>query len=168
MNDSDQTGTLGPLSKTNRKAAMRALQNLGEALIALSEERLAQLNLPEILLDAILEAQRLTARGALARQRQYIGRLMREVDATPIAEQLKRWQRSQEEDNAHLHHLEGLRARLLQDDAALTDYLRAHPNVDGQRLRSLIRKARQEVKAGKPPTNSRVLFRLLREQVIDG
>jgi ribosome-associated protein len=43
-----------------------------------------QLQLPETLLQAILEAQRLRSGGALARQRQYIGRLMRDVDALPI------------------------------------------------------------------------------------
>ena len=56
--------------------------------------QLRQLRLPEILLEAILEAQRLRSRVALARQRQYIGRLMREVDAEPIERALAEFLRS--------------------------------------------------------------------------
>ncbi len=50
--------------------------------------RLAELALPEELREAILEAQRLRSRAALARQRQYIGRLMRQIDAAPIEQAL--------------------------------------------------------------------------------
>jgi ribosome-associated protein len=46
--------------------------------------QLLRLQLPEELLEAILEAQRLRSRVALGRQRQYIGRLMRDIDAEPI------------------------------------------------------------------------------------
>lgn len=168
MNDIDQTGTAEPLSKTKRKAAMQALQDLGEALIALNRERLAQLDLPEILREAVREAQRITSHGALARQRQYIGRLMREIDTAPIAEQLERWNGTHQAENAHFHQLEKLRARLLQDDAALAEYLRAHPGADSQQLRTLIRNARREAGAGKPPRSSRELFKLLRERAEAG
>lgn len=152
-----------PLSKTRRKAAMQALQSLGEELIALNKERLAQLNLPEILHDAVKEAQRTTAHGALARQRQYIGKLMREIDTAPIADQLERWRGTHQAENAHFHQLEKLRARLLEDDQALADYLRRYPAADSQQMRALIRNARKEAAAGKPPKSSRELFKLLRE-----
>ena len=56
--------------------------------------QLRQLQLPQALLEAILEAQRLRSRVALARQRQYIGRLMREVDAEPIERALAAFSRS--------------------------------------------------------------------------
>jgi ribosome-associated protein len=48
------------------------------------EQDLAQLPLPEDLREAIAEAQRLTHRGALARQHQYIGKLMRDIDITAL------------------------------------------------------------------------------------
>ena len=166
MNHTEPTAAadeLQPISKTKRKAEVHALQALGEELIALNKERLAQLNLPEILLDAVKEAQRTTSHGALARQRQYIGKLMREIDAAPIADQLERWKGTHQAENAHFHQLEKLRARLLEDDQALSDYLRLHPQADSQQLRSLIRNARKEAAAGKPPKSSRELFKLLRE-----
>ena len=73
----------GP-SKSMLKRDAAAAQSLGTRLIALKESELAALNLPEILYDAILLAKRITSRGGLARQRQYIGKLMREVDPAPI------------------------------------------------------------------------------------
>ncbi|HQR51195.1 MAG TPA: ribosome biogenesis factor YjgA [Methylophilaceae bacterium] len=162
MNPSDEITENEPLSKTKRKAAMLALQELGEELIALSSARLAQLDLPEVLMDAVKETQRTTAHGALARQKQYIGRLMREIDTTAIADQLQRWKGTHQEENAHFHQLEKLRTRLLEDDSALADYLHRHPQTDSQQLRTLIRNARREAAAGKPPKSSRELFKLLR------
>jgi ribosome-associated protein len=164
MNKTDETSEQEPLSKTKIKAAMQELQDLGEELIGLSRARLAQLNLPETLLDAVKEAQRITANGAIARQKQYIGRLMRDIDTAPIADQMARWKGGHQEENAHFHRLEKLRERLLQDDAALSDYLAEHPLADSQQMRTLIRNARKESAAGKPPKSTRELFRLLREQ----
>jgi ribosome-associated protein len=73
-----------PPSKSARKREAHALQKLGEDLVALRAADLARLPLPETLRDAIDEARRLTSRGALARQRQYIGKLMRDIDVAPI------------------------------------------------------------------------------------
>ncbi len=163
MNKTDEITDQEPVSKTRRKAAMQDLQSLGEELIGLNKTRLAQLNLPDSLLEAVKEAQRITSNGAIARQKQYIGRLMREVDTVPIADQLARWKGAHQEENAHFHRLEKLRERLLQDDAALSDFLRNHPEADSQQIRALIRNARKEADAGKPPKSSRELFKLLRE-----
>ena len=71
-------------SKSARKRAAHAAQALGERLIALKESDLAKLPLPDVLADAIREAKRIKARGGLARQRQYIGKLMRDIDLEPI------------------------------------------------------------------------------------
>ncbi|HSI22726.1 MAG TPA: ribosome biogenesis factor YjgA [Methylophilaceae bacterium] len=164
MNKSDETTDQEPISKTQRKAAMQDLQSLGEELIELNNAQLAQLDLPEVLLDAVKQAQRITSNGAIARQRQYIGRLMREIDTAPISAMLDKWKGTNREENAHFHQLEKLRARLLDDDSALFEYLAAHPEADSQQIRTLIRNARKEAAAGKPPKSSRELFKLLREQ----
>ena len=73
-----------PPSKSSRKREAHALQKLGEQLVQMRAAELALLPLPETLRDAIDEARRLTSRGALARQRQYIGKLMRDIDVEPI------------------------------------------------------------------------------------
>ena len=73
-----------PPSKSARKREAHALQKLGERLVELRLADLDRLPLPENLRDAIDEARRLKGHGALARQRQYIGKLMREIDVEPI------------------------------------------------------------------------------------
>jgi ribosome-associated protein len=73
-----------PPSKSSRKRAAHAAQKLGEQLVSMRTQDLEQLQLPDELRDAIAEARRLTHRGALARQRQYIGKLMREIDITAL------------------------------------------------------------------------------------
>ena len=80
-------------SKSARKRAMHELQALGEALVALDPARLAKLDLPERLADAIAEVRSMTKHEARRRQLQFIGKLMRDVDADPIKDALEQWRR---------------------------------------------------------------------------
>ena len=88
---------------------------------------------------------------------------MRQIDTEPIIDQLTRWKGVHNEENARFHQLEKLRERLIQDDQALSEFIDQHPQADVQQLRTLIRNARKEADANKPPKSSRELFRLLRE-----
>lgn len=151
------------VSKTRRKKEMHDLQDMGALLIELNNERLNQLTLPDSLRDAVIEARRITKFGARKRQLQYIGKLMRDVDPAPIRTKLDEWSGKSRELTAHHHRLERWRERLLADDAALSELLGDHPTADGQRLRTLIRNARHEHQADKPPKSSRALFRELRD-----
>lgn len=144
---------------------MDALQDLGVKLTKLPSDKLAKLDLPERLLDAVKEAKRITSNGALRRQHQYIGSLMREVDTAPIVEQFQRWEGKNAEENAHFHQLERLRSRLLEDENSLAEFMRDHPHADSQQIRTLIRNHKREMSANKPPKSSRELFKLLREIV---
>lgn len=151
------------VSKSQRKRDVEALQDMGAALVKLSTDRVKKLDLPENLRTAVLECQRITSHGALRRQMQYIGKLMRGLDAEPIAEQLAEVRGESNIAKARFHGLERWRTRLLEDDDALTEWLTAHPASDAQQLRQLIRNARKEAELGKPPKSSRELFRLLRD-----
>jgi len=73
-----------PPSKSARKRAAHAAQKFGEQLVRMRAQDLGRLPLPEDLRDAIADAQRLTNRGALARQLQYIGKLMRDIDIVAL------------------------------------------------------------------------------------
>src|ERR1700690_1257374 len=77
-----------PVSKTRRKHAMLALQDLGEALTELNPARLAALALPERLAEAIATARKLTRHEARRRQMQFVGKLMRGIDPAAIEAQL--------------------------------------------------------------------------------
>lgn len=75
---------VGRPSRSERKRRAEALQKLGVRLTGLRPAQLQRLQLPPDLLDAVFEAQRLRSRSAIARQRQFIGRLMRALDPEPI------------------------------------------------------------------------------------
>ena len=81
-------------SKSARKRAYLALQKLGEELVTLRESDLQAMPLDEDLRDAVLEARRIKAHGALRRQKQYIGKLMGRVDPEAIREALERLRRN--------------------------------------------------------------------------
>jgi ribosome-associated protein len=153
------------LSKTQRKNEMNALQDLGVELVKLSRDQLEKMDLPDRLFKELLEAKRITANGAIRRQMQFIGKLMRDVDAEPIMEHLAAIRGESAAAKAEFHAIERWRERLLTDDAALTDWLARHPDSDAQQLRQLIRNARREAAENKPPKSSRQLFRLLRDSV---
>jgi ribosome-associated protein len=151
------------ISKTQRKREMQALQDLGEELAALGTDKLAELDLPTRLLDAVLEAKRISKFGALRRQMQYVGRLMRESDADAIRSQLDVGKGTSVAETARLHSIERWRTRLIGDDLALGKLLNQYPRADAQRLRTLIRNVKREVEANKPPRSFRELFHELRD-----
>jgi ribosome-associated protein len=151
------------VSKTQRKNEMHALQAIGEELVALPGNRLANINLPDSLRDAILEARRINQRGARRRQLQYIGRLMRDVDADSIRKQLEEIRGGSAQEVAIMHRAERWRERLLSNDTAVSEFVNAFPGVDVQKLRTMLRNAKQEAAAEKPPKFYRALFREIRE-----
>ncbi len=75
-------------SKTARKREHLLLQELGERLIGFTTVELQELPLDERLRDAVLVASAITAKGALRRQKQLIGKLMREADEDAIRQAL--------------------------------------------------------------------------------
>jgi ribosome-associated protein len=77
-------------SRTQKKNEDRALQRLGEQLVALPFGQLETLELPDELLTAIELARKIKSRGARRRQIQYIGALMRHIDPQPIQTALER------------------------------------------------------------------------------
>jgi ribosome-associated protein len=157
-----------PPSKTRRKQEMHALQDIGEQLVQLDFKRLTELGLPDTLTDAILEARRMRKHGALRRQMQFIGKLMRNVDAEPIREKLDAWSGLNLKHTAWLHTLERWRERLLADEQAIGDLGQQYPAADLQQLRTLIRNAQKERLANKPPKSFRALFQELQRIIPEG
>ena len=162
----DDTESIEP-SKTQRKKDMHALQTIGEQLVELDPKKLTEFDLPETLIDAINQARPMQKHGARRRQLQYIGRLMREIDALPVKEKLDSWQQTSTHQTARLHQLERWRERLLSDEHALTEFAKQYPQADLQRLRLLIRNAQKEKAAEKPPKNFRLLFQELQGVIVE-
>jgi len=132
-------------SKTALKKAMQELQQLGEALTELNDERLRELPLSETLLDAVLEFQRTRSHEGRRRQLQYIGKLMRGADVEPIREAVASARLLHAREALALHEAEHWRDRLLANDSDLTPWMAQHPESDLQQLRSLIRAARKDL-----------------------
>lgn len=148
-------------SRSQRKRDMLALQELGERLVGLPREVLDRFPLPDALRDAVVTARSITARGGRKRQLQFIGRLMREVDAAPIRSAMAELDGRGAVDKAAFRAAERWRSRMLEDDDALTEFLDRYPDSDRQHLRRLVRDTRTESDAGRPPRHRRELFRYL-------
>ena len=84
MEEIDDAGGERPPSKSQRKRDAHAAQKLGQQLVGMREQDLRGLPLDDALLEALAEARRLTSRTALARQHQYIGKLMRGIDVAAV------------------------------------------------------------------------------------
>ena len=131
-------------SKTQLKKASHDLQELGEAVVALPDDRLEGLAIDETLRDAIREYKRTRTHEGKRRQMQYIGKLMRIHDVEPIRQAVTDMQLGRAKDSLALHQAERWRAELIADDDAATRFASAHPGIDMQRLRALVRSARKD------------------------
>ena len=153
----------GP-SKSQRKRDAEALQKLGEDLIALKNSELAQFDLPENLLNAIQQARSISSHGGLKRQRQYIGKVMRSIDATSVINKLDELRRKHDINSGHFKQLEHWRDRILAEgNKAIDELLIEYPQADRQMLRQLQRNSQKEQQEGKPPAAARQLFKYLRQ-----
>lgn len=155
----------GP-SKSQLKRDSHALQDLGEALLALSEEQLERFDLPAELLEAVRLGQTITAHGGLRRQRKFIGKLLRQIDAEPIRAGLAALKHQDAAAVRLQHRCEAWRDRILAEgDSAVDEFLAERPEADRRKLRQLVRDGRRERDAALPPRAARLLFRYLREML---
>ena len=152
------------VSKSQRKRDMHALQELGQQLVDLPKDQFEKITLEESLYDAIVDARHIRQHGAKKRQLQYIGKIMRNIDAEPIQEQLNTIQGHSSQATQTLHNIERWRDRLLgEGDHALEELVKHYQQADRQYLRQLLRNAQKEMLTNKAPKSARALFRYLRE-----
>lgn len=147
--DADLDDEFDRPSKTRLKQQSHELQELGEALAALPEDRLKVIEMPDALREAIHEYRRTRSHEGKRRQRQYLGKLMRSADETALREAVAAATIGSARDTLALHETERWRAELIADDDALTRWMSEHPETDAQQLRSLVRACRRE--AALPP-----------------
>jgi len=153
----------GRPSKTRLKQQMAELQDLGETLVGLDPRRMAELDLPERLVDALRLVRGITRHEARRRQMQYVGKLMRSVDPAPIRAAIERWESVPQAEKARFAALERWRDRLLDDVTAIDAFVAEHPAADRDALVRAVNAARVErASGGTPPRATRELFRVLR------
>ena len=148
-------------SKTELKQESIDLQLLGETLTTLSNDQLDQLDLPELMRDALDELSRVGKHEATRRHMQYIGKLMRDINPAPIRAQLDRWEMGTRANKAAFKASERWRDRLIAEPDALTLFMAEQPTVDREKLNELLVRARLQAAKGEAPAASRQVFRVI-------
>lgn len=153
-------------SKTQRKKESHDLQDLGEALINLPDNRLDDLPMLDSLREAIREYKRTRSHEGRRRQMQYVGKLMRRNDPEPLREAVAAMKLGSAKDSLALHQAERWRLEMINTDDTLTRWMAEHPDSDLQQLRSLVRSARKDAAAAPEQRSGRAfreLFKFIRE-----
>ena len=148
-------------SKSQRKRDATAMQSLGEQLAELPAEQLESLGLPDRLLDALEQLRSISSHEARRRQRQFIGKLMRDLDPAPLQAFIESHRRPSLEAARRFRATEAWRDRLVDEgSAAVQAFVAAYPATDLAALEEAVNGARQG-RSGAPKR----LFRMVREIV---
>lgn len=134
-------------SRTDLKRESDELQDLGKELLGLRADLFNGIGLPDKLVTAMAEAKRITNFEGKRRQMQFVGKLMRKLDAAQVqaardALEVQRSGSAQEKLNLHL--AEQWRDRLIAEDSAQAEWIAHHPGTDIQQLRALVRQVRKD------------------------
>ena len=157
-------------SKTAIKKVMHDLQALGEKLLELKPKQLKEMPIDETLRNAINEAANIKNRNAMKRHKQFIGKLMRDIDPEPIIAQFEIFESAHQMMNKTFHHLEDLREELIAGgNEVIGKVISEYPTLEKQKLRQLVKNAKKERErnlANETDTSNkqgRSLFRFLRD-----
>src|SRR5271155_3287060 len=151
-------------SKSARKREAASLQELGIKLSALPDQEIKALDLPDTLFVARRDLRRLPSHGAQVRQRQYIGKLMRNIDPEPVLAKLAERKQRHDMEIRYFQQIERWRDRLLSEPAtAAAELLQEYPHADRATLMKLLEKAERERLEQRPPVGARELFAVLRQ-----
>jgi ribosome-associated protein len=161
----------GPTRTQQRRDALAVLA-LANQLVELPASKLAKLDLPEDVQREIANTRRITAHIARKRQLAFLAKVMRRHESEVfdgVRAALGENRERQRQETAAMHRMEAMRERLLEDtDTALGELIALYPSVDRQHLRSLIRQAKTEKEANKPPRAYREIYQLLKDLASGG
>ncbi len=151
-------GGIAPPTKTELKRQAQAVQELADRLVVAPPELVEGIELPDKLQDAVALARRIKGGGALVRQRQFVAKLMRNLDLEPIRAALDAEAETARLEAARFRRAERWRDRLQAGDPeALEDFVAEHPGADRAELAGLASAA-----AAQGPGAGRRLFQYVR------
>lgn len=154
------------VSKSELKRQAQQVAELAQALVEAKPGVLAKVPIPDSIAADLQLARKISSHIARRRQILFLAKKMRQLDLEPIRAALQPDEQRHRQQVAQMHYVEGWRDRLLADgDEAVTAFIDAHPEVDRQQLRQLLRQAAREQAASKPPAAARALYRLVAEVV---
>lgn len=147
-------------SKSALKRQFTELQVLGESLIDLTDAQLTAIVADSQLLDAVRLARSTNSHGALRRQKQLIGKLMREIDAEPIRIAIDALNRRPQADKRAFREAEAWRDRLCSDAEVSLAEFRAYTGSSSQLLQQLVN---DHAKASLEPVRKALSRQIFRE-----
>lgn len=153
-------------SKTELKRQHLELQELGEQMIGMDAEALDGLPLDDRLRDAIQTAASMRSRGALRRQKQLIGKLMRNADADAIRAALDAKGAEDRIAKRVFAAAEHWRDRIARgDDEAVTEFT-ALTGIDSSELSGVVSGLRASRGDKQMKTLRRRLFRVVHDALV--
>jgi len=155
-------------SRTQKKHEAEAAQVIGERLVGLMDSKLIQLDLPEILFDAIKKAQTINAHGGKKRQLQFIGKLMRDenLDMNAINNLLVRIDGNAALQTKAFKEIEEWRDKLISGgNDAVNLLLESYPMADAQQIRQLVRNASSKKNEALAKKSKKTIFQVVKELI---
>ena len=166
--DPDLTNATERAERPNKEQLKREIQAIKTLVTQLTALPLGQLNeipMDEHVRDQI-QAARKMERSALKRQIKYIVGVLREGDIAVLERALLKLSQPHKQATVEFHQIEKWRDKFLlasNDEVnPLINELVDQLGADRQQLRQLVRNARREGEANKPPKNARQLFQYLK------
>ena len=151
------------VSKTELKKEAKNVHEFGKILASLTELQIAQIDLPENILDAIKDLKNIKKGSAKKRQSLYLAKLLREIDLSKAQDFVNQIKFESQTEIRRLHEAEDWRDKLISDVSNLTNFIDKAQNVDIQRLRNLVINSQKEIKKQKSKKNQKELFNYLKE-----
>lgn len=156
-----------PTRREKRKEAEDAMA-ICRALVELSEQKLAKIQLPEDVADEVATARKIRSNAAKKRQMLYLAKIMRQCDEQEdIASALARLSDLDRRGTAEFQRLESWRTRLLsEEDNALALFCAKYPAADEKELEKIVENVHRRTGTHRTAA-SRALFRELRRIVAE-
>lgn len=153
-------------SKSERKRRQQELQALGEQLIDLDDDLLDRLPLGKRLRVAIADVRRMKSHEAVRRQKQYIGKLMRDVDPAPIRALLDRLQADDRRQKRIFKNAERWRDRFIVDGRSTLEAFAGEYDTDPGEISALLGELEAAHSDRDERTLSRKLFRAIHAALV--
>ena len=151
------------ISKTQLKKIAKDIEDFGYKLTLLTDEQIQGLSLTDNIKEAIYEYKKIRSNSAKKRHRQYLGKILRNIDLSLVNEDYQRIQNHSLIAKQAFHEIENWRDQLIQDESKLKDFIDIYPKTDIQKCRTLLKNAIKEAQQGQAKKAQKLFFKYLRE-----
>ena len=153
------------ISKTQLKKIAKDIEDFVYKLTLLTDEQIQGLSLKDDIKEVIYEYKKIKSNSAKKRHRQYLGKLLRDIDLRLVNEDYQRIQNHSLIAKQAFHEIENWRDQLIQDESKLKDFIDIYPKTDIQKFRTLLKNAIKESQKDQTKKAQRLFFKYLRELI---